>query len=109
MPGGVRQWLWAFVLAVLAATHLAVGRWAWTAATARQEARAAAQAADLTNDLAKVSERARRLQGELTAAQEARAALVEALEHEAASDPAAALRVPSDDSLRRLRRRWGED
>jgi len=97
------------VLACLLASHAAVGWGAWARATDRAELREAAARAALEVRLAAVSAQAHALAQALEAARAARAGRVEALEDEARTDPAAIGRVPSPDSLRRLKARWGAD
>ncbi|MDK3017633.1 hypothetical protein [Pseudodonghicola flavimaris] len=95
------------LLAGLLASHTAVGWQAWVWATERAELREVAARAALEARLAGVSSRARAAALALQEAQAARAGRVEELEDEASADPAAAGRMPSADSLRRLRARWG--
>ena len=99
---------WVLV-ALLGFSHAAVGWRAWTWASDRAEVQQAAARASLEADLAAVAAMAREAARKLQAAQDARAPQVQELEDEARADPSAAGRVPSADSLRRLKARWGTD
>lgn len=91
-------------LALAAAIFMA----GWRHGAGRVEARIEAERAQLQQRLAQVADDLSEAAAELENEKAARAALAEELEHEAASDPGAALRRPSADSLRRLERRWSD-
>ena len=100
----LRLWKPLAVLAVVAAIFLA----GWHHGAGRVEARIEAERAQLQQRLAQVADDLSEAAAALESEKAARAALAEELEHEAASDPGAALRRPSADSLQRLERRWSD-
>lgn len=95
-------WKPAAVLAVLAAVFAG----GWHHGAGRVEARIEAERAALQRRLAQVADNLSEAAADLEIEKAARAALAQELEDEATSDPGAALRRPSADSLRRLERRW---
>lgn len=75
--------------------------------TAREAARQAEAVRVLEDRLSEVSAANRAAAAELLARRAAQEALADVIEDEARRDPAADVRVPGADSLRRLERRWG--
>jgi hypothetical protein len=98
-------WRLAPYLAVLA---LAVAGW-WHGYSTGRDAERLAQIeriADLESDLAQVSAANRAAAAQIEAMRAAQAAIAREIEDEARNDPDAVHRIPSGDSLLRLKRRW---
>ena len=103
---GLALRLWKPLAALALAASIFLGGWHYGAG--RVEARIEAERAQLQKRLVQVADDLSEAAAKLETEKAARAALAEELEHEAASDPGAALRRPSADSLRRLERRWSD-